>query len=110
VVIVGGEGSTNELIAQPELKGIKQLKGKTLIVEAPATAYAIQLKAMRLSNGLHEGFDHDLKAIGPTPSRLAAMREHNEYVASGSPGISHRQTGRFRVSWHHANVVWYLSG
>jgi ABC-type nitrate/sulfonate/bicarbonate transport system substrate-binding protein len=82
VVVVGGEGSTNELIAQPEFKEIKQLKGKMLIVDAPATAYAIQLKAMLSSNGLHDGFDYDLKPVGPTPARLAAMREHKEYAAS----------------------------
>lgn len=82
IVVVGGEGSTNELIAQPGTKAVSELKGKTLIVDAPTTAYAIQLKAILLRNGLHEGTDYTLKAVGGTPARLAAMRENKEYASS----------------------------
>src|SRR5712664_3226180 len=51
VIVMGGEGSQNELIAQPEIKSIKDLRGKTLIVDAPNTAYALQLiKILHLSD------------------------------------------------------------
>lgn len=81
VVVIGGEGSTNELIAQPTVSTISALRNQTLIVDAPTTAYAIQLKKILLLNGLR-GTDYQLKVIGGTPLRLAAMREHKEYAAS----------------------------
>ena len=82
VVVLGGEGSTNELIAQPTVSSISSLRNQTLIVDAPTTAYAIQLKKILLLNGLQTGGDYQLKVIGGTPLRLAAMRERKEYAAS----------------------------
>jgi ABC-type nitrate/sulfonate/bicarbonate transport system substrate-binding protein len=82
VVLLGGEGSTNELIAQPSVSSIADLRNQTLIVDAPTTAYAIQLKKILLLNGLRAGSDYRLKAIGGTPLRLTALREHKEYAAS----------------------------
>lgn len=82
VIVMGGEGSLNELIAQPGIHSISELRGKTLIVDAPNTAFALQLKKILLSSGLQAGRDYQLKAIGATPVRLQAMREHQDYAAS----------------------------
>jgi ABC-type nitrate/sulfonate/bicarbonate transport system substrate-binding protein len=82
VIVMGGEGSQNELIAQPDIKSIKDLRGKTLIVDAPNTAYALQLKKILLLHGLQAGRDYEIKAYGATPQRLVAMREHKEYAGS----------------------------
>jgi ABC-type nitrate/sulfonate/bicarbonate transport system substrate-binding protein len=82
VIVMGGEGSLNELIAQPEIHAISELRGKTLIVDAPHTAFALQLKKILLSSGLQAGRDYQLKPIGATPVRLQAMREHKDYAAS----------------------------
>lgn len=82
VIVMGGEGSINELIAQPEVHSVKDLQGKTVIVDAPNTAYALQLKKILLSNGLDAGKDYEIKPIGATPLRLQAMRDHKEYAAS----------------------------
>ena len=82
IVVLGGEGSTNELIAQPAIPSMESLRGRTVIVDAPTTAYAIQLKKMLLLHGLHAGQDYEIKPVGGTPIRLAAMREHKEYAAS----------------------------
>jgi ABC-type nitrate/sulfonate/bicarbonate transport system substrate-binding protein len=79
---MGGEGSQNELMAQPEIKSIKDLQGKTLIVDAPNTAYALQMKKILLLNGLQAGKDYEIKPFGATPARLAAMREHKDFVGS----------------------------
>jgi ABC-type nitrate/sulfonate/bicarbonate transport system substrate-binding protein len=57
------------------------LRGKTLIVDAPNTAYALQLIKIMLLNGL-KGGDYEIKPIGVTPMRLAAMRENKEYAGS----------------------------
>ena len=82
VIVMGGEGSQNELLAQPEIKSIKDLRGKTLIVDAPNTAYALQMKKIFLLNGMQAGRDYEIKPFGATPARLAAMREHKEYAGS----------------------------
>ena len=82
VVIMGGEGSTNELIAQPTVHSIAELRGKTVIVDAPRTAYALQLRKILLLNQLEAERDYQSKAVGSTPLRLAALREHPEYAAS----------------------------
>lgn len=82
VIVMGGEGSQNELIAQPEIKSIRDLRGKTLIVDAPNTAYAVQLKKILLLSGLEPGKDYAIKPVGATPQRLIAMRENKSYAGS----------------------------
>jgi ABC-type nitrate/sulfonate/bicarbonate transport system substrate-binding protein len=82
IIVMGGEGSQNELMAQPEIKSIKDLQGKTLIVDAPNTAYALQMKKILLLNGMQGGKDYEIKPFGATPARLAAMREHKEFAGS----------------------------
>jgi ABC-type nitrate/sulfonate/bicarbonate transport system substrate-binding protein len=82
VVILGGEGSTNELIARPTVHSFADLRGQTVIVDAPNTAYALQLKKILLQNQLRAERDYQIKAVGGTPLRLAALREHKEYAAS----------------------------
>jgi ABC-type nitrate/sulfonate/bicarbonate transport system substrate-binding protein len=81
VIVMGGEGSQNELMAQPEIKSIKDLQGKTLIVDAPNTAYALQLRQILSLGGLKID-DYEFKPIGSTPQRLIAMREHKAYAGS----------------------------
>ena len=82
VIVMGGEGSQNELIAQPEIKSISDLRGKTLIVDAPNTAYALQMKKILSANGLSPGKDYEIKPFGATPQRLVAMREHRDFAGS----------------------------
>ncbi|HET8922646.1 MAG TPA: ABC transporter substrate-binding protein [Candidatus Acidoferrum sp.] len=82
IIVMGGEGSQNELIAQPEIKSVKDLSGKTLIVDAPNTAYALQMKKILLLSGMQAGKDYEMKAYGATPQRLIAMRENKNYAAS----------------------------
>src|SRR6202162_4845012 len=51
VILMGGEGSQNELVVQPEIKSLEELRGKILIVDAPNTAYALQMKKILLGKG-----------------------------------------------------------
>ncbi len=82
VIVMGGEGSQNELIAQPEIKSFEDLRGKILIVDAPNTAYALQMKKILLLKGLQLLKDYEIKPIGGTPQRLIALREHKEDAGS----------------------------
>jgi NitT/TauT family transport system substrate-binding protein len=82
VIVMGGEGSQNELIAQKDIKSIADLRGKTLIVDAPNTAYALQMKKILLLSGLAPGKDYEIKPFGATPQRLIAMREQKDFAGS----------------------------
>src|SRR6185295_172973 len=44
VIVTGGDSSMNEFFVQPEIQSIADLKGRTVIVDAPNTAYALQAK------------------------------------------------------------------
>ncbi len=99
VIVMGGEGSQNELIAQPGTKSIADLRGKTLIVDAPNTAYALQMKKIMLLGGLTAGKDYEIKPFGATPQRLAAMREHQEFAGSMlGPPVSLVARGHPRIA------------
>jgi len=82
VIVMGGEGSQNELIAQQNIKSVADLRGKTLIVDAPNTAYALQMKKILALSGLTAGKDYEIKPFGATPQRLIAMREQKDFVGS----------------------------
>lgn len=82
VIVMGGEGSQNELMVQPTIKSFADLHGKTVIVDAVNTAYALQLIKILSLNGLKAGADYELKAYGATPARLAAMRDNKDFAGS----------------------------
>jgi ABC-type nitrate/sulfonate/bicarbonate transport system substrate-binding protein len=82
VIVMGAESSENEIIAQPGTKSIAELRGRTLLVDATNTAYALELKKVLQINGMQPGKDYQLKPVGSTPFRLQAMRENREYTAA----------------------------
>jgi ABC-type nitrate/sulfonate/bicarbonate transport system substrate-binding protein len=82
IIVAGGDSSMNELFVQPDVASYADLKGHTLLVDAPNTAYAIQLKKVLLMNGLKEGADYKVYGIGGTGLRLRGMKEHREYKAA----------------------------
>src|SRR5215469_4514585 len=82
VIFMGGEGSQNELMAQPTIKSVADLRGKTLIVDAPNTAYALQMKKILSLSGMAPGKDYEIKPFGATPQRLVAMRENKDFAGS----------------------------
>jgi ABC-type nitrate/sulfonate/bicarbonate transport system substrate-binding protein len=82
VIVLGGDSSMNRLIVQPSIESVRDLRGKTVIVDAPNTAYALQLKKILLLNGLVAGVDYTVIPIGGTFKRLQALRENREYAAS----------------------------
>ena len=82
IIVMGGDSSMQELFAQPGIKSIADLKGRTVIVDAPNTAYALVVKKALLKAGLRDGQDYTLKATGGTFVRLGLMKENKEHAAS----------------------------
>lgn len=81
VGVIGGDNSFNHLIVQPEVGSVKDLRGKTVVVDALNTAYAFQLYDILAKNGLNKG-DYTPKSVGATFKRLAAMQEDKSASAA----------------------------
>jgi ABC-type nitrate/sulfonate/bicarbonate transport system substrate-binding protein len=102
VIVTGGDSSMNEFFVQPDVRSFGDIKGRTVVVDAPNTAYALQAKKILLMNGLKEGVDYKVHPIGGTQLRYRAMRENREYAASmlnppmsvDAPGAGLRSMGR----------------
>ena len=80
-VILGGDSGLNALYAQPEIKSYEDLRGKTVIVDAPDTAFALLLYKMLDVKGLKKG-SYEVKPIGATPLRIEAMLKDKSLAAS----------------------------
>jgi len=72
--LIGGDGSFNHLIVQPEIKSVEDLRGKTVVVDALNTAYAFVLYDILAQHGLQKG-DYTVRSVGATFKRLAALQE-----------------------------------
>ncbi len=74
VVLSGGDQGMNEFFVQGDVKSFADLRGRTLVVDATNTAYALQLKKILAQHGLKEG-DYTVKPVGAGVYRLKAMLE-----------------------------------
>ena len=81
IIVAGGDGSMNEFMVRPEIKSFADIRGKTLVVDAPNTAYALVARKILKSNGLADGRDYKLDPVGGTPLRIRAMAEKTDNVA-----------------------------
>jgi len=80
-IIVGGDNGWNQLYVQSDIKSYADLRGKTVIVDAPNTAYALLLYEMLAQNGLTKG-DYEIKPLGPTFRRSEAIAKDRTIAAS----------------------------
>jgi ABC-type nitrate/sulfonate/bicarbonate transport system substrate-binding protein len=80
-VVNGGDNGWNQLIVQADIGAITELRGKTVIVDAPNTAYALQLYELLARAGLKKG-DYDVKVVGATFRRAEAIRNDKTIAAS----------------------------
>ncbi len=71
-VVLGGDDGFNHLFVQPEIGAYQDLRGKAVVVDAPDTAFALQLYKMLKLNGLDKG-DYAVRSVGGTVRRLEAM-------------------------------------
>jgi ABC-type nitrate/sulfonate/bicarbonate transport system substrate-binding protein len=82
VIVLGGDSSMNELLVQPYIGSIADLREKTVIVDALNTAYALQLKKIFLMHGLKADRDYTVVPVGGTDKRFEAMLKNRDYAAS----------------------------
>ena len=74
VIVSGGDSGMNEFFVQGNINGFADLRGRTLVVDAPDTAYALQLKKILARHGLKEG-DYKINPVGAGPFRFKALME-----------------------------------
>ena len=75
VIVMGGDNSFNHLFVTPEIKTYQDLRGKTLVVDAPNTAFALVAYQMLADHGVKRG-EYTVSLEGGTPvKRLAAMAD-----------------------------------
>jgi len=71
-VFIGGNTGNNSLFAQPEITSYDDLRGKTVVVDSPNTAFAILLYKMLDLKGIKRG-EYQVKGLGATHLRFQAM-------------------------------------
>jgi ABC-type nitrate/sulfonate/bicarbonate transport system substrate-binding protein len=82
VIVTGGDSGMNEFFVQSEVKSFADMRGRTLVVDAPDTAYALQAKKILAQHGLKDGADYTVKPVGAGVFRFKAMVESKDNAAA----------------------------
>ncbi|HKW38735.1 MAG TPA: ABC transporter substrate-binding protein [Burkholderiales bacterium] len=72
---MGGDNGFLRLVTVPEVKSYRQLKGKTLSVDAVTTGYAFVLFEILARNKMHMGKDYKVVPAGGVLQRFQALME-----------------------------------
>jgi ABC-type nitrate/sulfonate/bicarbonate transport system substrate-binding protein len=81
-IVTGGDNSFNHIIVQADINAAADLRGKTVIVDAPDTAYAFQLYEILKRAGLKKDSDYQVKVVGATFKRLDEMQTNKDSKAA----------------------------
>ena len=82
VIIMGGDNSFNHLFVTPEIKTYEDLRGKTLVVDAPNTAFALVAYQMLADHGVKRG-EYTVSLEGGTPAKRIASMADNRIAQAG---------------------------
>lgn len=82
IIVMGGDSGMNEFMVRPDINSFADIRGKSLAVDAPNTAYALVARKILKNNGLVDGRDYTLKLAGGTQGRSAAMLANPDLAAS----------------------------
>ncbi|MGG5823708.1 ABC transporter substrate-binding protein [Falsiroseomonas sp. HW251] len=87
-ILIGGDSAFNGLYVKPEIRDWADLRGKTLIVDSPRTAYAVAGYRMLEMNGLPRG-SYEVRPTGGTFARYELMlRDPNAHASMLNPPFS----------------------
>jgi ABC-type nitrate/sulfonate/bicarbonate transport system substrate-binding protein len=81
IIVAGGDNGFNHIIVQPEINRLSDVRGKTVVVDAPNTAFALLLYTALRDSGLSKD-DYKVNSVGGTGERLAAMIGDKTNVAA----------------------------
>jgi len=80
-VVLGGDNGFNAMFVQPYIRSLADLRGKTVLVDAPNTAFALVLYQILENHGLGRD-DYAVELVGATPFRLDRMRKDPRAAAA----------------------------
>ncbi|CEP69350.1 SsuA/THI5-like [Moorella glycerini] len=72
-MFMGVSTPLQSLIVRPEIESYTDLRGKKLAVDGISSGYALLLRGLLAQNGLQEGKDYELVAVGGTGERFGAL-------------------------------------
>lgn len=78
IIAMGGEAGMNDFIVQSGIDTIDDLKGRTLVVDSPDTAYALLARKMLARVGLVYNRDYTMQSVGNGSRRLVAMLQSKD--------------------------------
>ncbi len=87
IAVMGGTNGALRLVARPEIKSIKELKGRDLAVDAVSTGYSFVLQEILAKNGLTPA-DYKLVPFGNTGARFTAMKDNKAVAGLLAPPVS----------------------
>ena len=64
ILVAATDYTPTEVVAQPEIKSLADLRGKIVLVDAPNTQNALALKKILSTAGLNAGTDYRIAAVG----------------------------------------------
>ena len=73
IIVAGGDGGMNEFLVRPEINRITDLRGRTYVVDAPNTAYALIGRKILKDGGLADGKDYKMNPLGGSEARARAF-------------------------------------
>jgi ABC-type nitrate/sulfonate/bicarbonate transport system substrate-binding protein len=73
VIVAGGDGGMNEVLVRQEINKISDMRGRTYVVDAPNTAYALIGRKILKDAGLREGIDYKLYPLGGSEARTKGL-------------------------------------
>jgi ABC-type nitrate/sulfonate/bicarbonate transport system substrate-binding protein len=81
VILSGGDSGMNEFFVQPGIASFEALRGHVILVDAPDTAYALQVKKLLLQHGVQPG-EYTIKPAGAGVYRFKGMVEDKNNAAA----------------------------
>jgi ABC-type nitrate/sulfonate/bicarbonate transport system substrate-binding protein len=81
ILVTGDSNGYNRIMVQPEIGTYAELRGKTVVVDAPNTAYALLLYKVLKNAGLNKG-DYKVNPVGGPQQRLDAMTKDKTNAAA----------------------------
>ena len=82
ILVMGGSDGMNELVVRPEVKSLRGLSGKTILVDPGNPAYSLLLQKVLLSEGLVAERDYKLAEEGASEKRIDGVREKPDQAAT----------------------------
>ena len=73
VIVAGGDGGMNEVLVRQDINKAADMRGRTYVVDAPNTAYALIGRKIFKDAGLKEGQDYKIFPLGGSEARTKGL-------------------------------------